>query len=193
MDTITILAMAGSSRRLSLNQGILRSAMRGAELAGAKVEHIDLRALELPIFDEDWEAEHGAPAGATRLKAAMQAAAGFLVASPEYNASITPLLKNAVDWASRRAPGEPPTVAFKGKVAAFMSASAGAFGGVRALPAVRFLFENLGTTALPTLLAMPKTNEASFGEDGFLTDEAARKRLEDHGAELVRVVRALKA
>lgn len=191
-SSIKILAFAGSSRRGSLNQGILRSARRGAEGAGALVTHVDLRDLGLPLMDEDLEREHGAPEGATKLKQMMREADGFLVASPEYNAGMPPLLKNAIDWASRRAKDEPPGVAFRGKVAAFMSASAGAFGGIRALPTVRFLFENLGTMALPTLMAMPRTTEDSFGEDGFLKDEASRGKLEALGAELVSTIAKLR-
>lgn len=188
---IRVLAFAGSSRKGSLNQGVLRSAMVGAERAGAVVTHLDLRALELPLMDQDLEREHGLPPGAVRFKAALREADGFLVASPEYNAGITPLLKNSVDWASRPEPGY-SSHPFGGKVAAFMSASAGAFGGVRALPYVRFLFENLGTQALPTILANPRTTEDSFGPDGYLTDEATRKRLEKLGADLVEVIRRLK-
>ncbi len=191
-EPIRILAFAGSSRSKSLNQGILRSAMVGAEGAGAEVEHLDLRSLALPLMDEDYEAEHGEPDGATRLKQAMRAADGFLVACPEYNAGITPLLKNSIDWASRKAPGDPPGGVYRGKVAGFMSASAGAFGGIRALPHVRWLFENLGVTALPTLMAMPRTTEESFDEHGVLRDEKARRRLEELGAELVDVIRRLR-
>src|SRR6266446_5332539 len=105
MDTIPrILAFAGSTRAASFNKRLVRIAARGAEAAGAEVTVIDLRDLPLPLFDQDQEAAEGPPENAKRLKALMVASDGFLIASPEYNSSISAVLKNTIDWASRPAP-----------------------------------------------------------------------------------------
>src|SRR5690242_15190349 len=98
--TPRILAMAGSTRSDSFNKRLVRNAARGAEAAGAEVAVIDLRDFPMPIFDQDLERDHGPPEHATRLKRMMIEHDGFLIASPEYNSSISAVLKNAVDWAS---------------------------------------------------------------------------------------------
>src|SRR4051794_15654268 len=118
-----VLSFAGSTRTDSYNKRLVRVAARGAEAAGAEVSVVDLRDFGLPLFDEDLEREQGPPENASKLKALMVASDGFLIASPEYNSSFSAVLKNAIDWASRPAPGESPLVAFRGKVAAIMSAS----------------------------------------------------------------------
>jgi chromate reductase, NAD(P)H dehydrogenase (quinone) len=102
--TPRILALAGSTRRDSFNKRLVRIAARGAEAAGAEVTIIDLRDFPLPLFDEDLEREQGPPEAATRLKRLLVGHDGLLIASPEYNSSITAVLKNALDWASRPAP-----------------------------------------------------------------------------------------
>ncbi len=124
-----ILAMAGSTRHDSYNKRLARIAALGAEAAGAEVTVIDLRDLPLPLFDEDLEREEGPPEAATKLKGLLVKHDGLIVASPEYNSSISAVLKNAIDWASRPAPGESPLVAFRGKVASLLSASPGRWAG----------------------------------------------------------------
>src|SRR5215510_12287566 len=108
-----ILAFAGSLRRDSFNKKLVPIAARGAREAGAEVTLIDLKDFPLPLFDQDLEAERGMP----KLKQLFIDHDGLLIAAPEYNSSITPVLKNAIDWVSRPAPGEPSLVAFRGKVA----------------------------------------------------------------------------
>src|SRR5262249_13595279 len=121
-----VLAFAGSLRSESFNKKLVRIAARGAEEAGAAVTLGDLRDFPLPIFDQDLETTQGMPEAGARLKNLMIQHDGFLISAPEYNSSITAALKNAIDWASRPAPGEPSLVAFRGKAAALMSASPGA-------------------------------------------------------------------
>ena len=106
--------------------------------AGAEVTLIDLRDLPLPLFDGDLEDKQGLPENAKKLKALLRAHDGLLISSPEYNSSITGVLKNAIDWASRaETDDEPPLVCFRGKVAALLSASPGALGGLRGLVHLR--------------------------------------------------------
>lgn len=117
MTAAKILAFAGSARQDSFNKKLVKIAVEGAKAAGAEVTYLDLGDLPLPLYDEDLETALGLPENALKLKALMKAHQGFLIACPEYNSSITPLLKNALDWASRSEPGEPPLVCFKEKIA----------------------------------------------------------------------------
>ena len=126
-----ILAFAGSTRRESFNKKLVAIAAQGAREAGAEVTLIDLKDFPLPLFDQDLEAEQGMPEIGKKLKKLFIDHDGLLIASPEYNSSFPAVLKNAIDWVSRPAPGEPSLVAFRGKVATLMSASPGALGGLR--------------------------------------------------------------
>jgi chromate reductase len=187
-----ILAMAGSTRQDSYNKRLARIAALGAEAAGAEVTVIDLRDFPLPLFDEDLERVEGPPEAATKLKGLMVEHDGLIVASPEYNSSVTAVLKNAIDWASRPAPGEPQLVAFRGKVASLLSASPGALGGLRGLVHLRSILGNIGVVVLPDQIAVPRAFEA-FSEDGSLIDPERQAAVEGLGRALVGFVARLKA
>lgn len=164
-----ILTFAGSLRKDSFNKKLVSIAAQGAREAGAEVTVIDLKDFPLPVFDQDYEAEQGMPETGKRLKKLFIEHDGLLIAAPEYNSSITAVLKNTIDWVSRPAPGEPPLVAFKGKVATLMSASPGALGGLRGLVHVRSILGNIGVIVLPDQIAVPKAHEA-FSSEGSLAD-----------------------
>ena len=104
------------------------------------------------------------------VKEMMKEADGFIIACPEYNGSITPLLKNTIDWASRAEEGEGPMAAYKGKTALLLASSPGGFGGMRALPHVRTILSGIGMVVLPDQLAIPAAYQA-FNDDGSLKDE----------------------
>ena len=144
---------------------------------------IDLKDFPMPLFDEDLERTQGMPEAAARLKKLMVENDGFLIASPEYNSSITAVLKNSIDWASRPVPNEPPLVAFKGKTATLMSASPGALGGLRALVHVRSILGNIGMIVLPDQVAVPKAFEA-YNDDGTLKDSKQQGAIEGLGRTL---------
>ena len=110
-----ILAFSGSARKDSYNQKLVKIAASGAEKAGAEVAVINLADFAMPIFNQDLEAAEGMPEKARQFKQLLIEHDGFLIASPEYNSAFSPLLKNAIDWASRRVGGEPPLVAYKGE------------------------------------------------------------------------------
>lgn len=191
--SVRLLAWAGSARRGSFNRRILTIASRAAEADGATVTTIDLKQLELPIMDQDLEAAQGLPPGAQRLKEAMKEADGFLIATPEYNSSYPPLLKNAIDWASRREhPDEPPLEAFAGKIAGLIAASPGKLGGLRALFALRELLQNIQVTVVPTLAANPGMSDAAFNDADNLKDKAAQKRIENVARALVEMAARLR-
>jgi chromate reductase, NAD(P)H dehydrogenase (quinone) len=101
MSGLKIIAFAGSAREGSFNKKLVKLAARGASSEGLEVTYLDFRELPLPLFDEDLEAREGLPENVWKLKSLLKDHQGFLIACPEYNSSITPLLKNAIDWASR--------------------------------------------------------------------------------------------
>jgi NAD(P)H-dependent FMN reductase len=187
-----ILAFAGSSRQGSFNKMLVKIAAQGAEKAGAEVTVIDLRDFPMPIYDGDLEEREGMPTEAKRLKELMIAHDGFLISSPEYNSSISGLLKNAIDWVSRQEGDEPPLVAFKGKTASLMSASPGHWGGLRGLVTVRSILGNIGVLVLPDQIAVAKAHEA-FDANGSLKDAKQQGGIEHLGKELVQVLQKLKS
>jgi chromate reductase len=186
-----ILAFAGSTRRDSFNKKLVPIAAKGARDAGAAVTLIDLKDFPLPLFDQDFEAEQGMPENGKRLKKLFIDHDGLLIASPEYNSSITAVLKNAIDWVSRPAPGEPSLVAFRGKVATLMSASPGALGGLRGLVHVRSILGNLGVIVLPEQIAVAKAHEA-LQPDGSLLDPKQQAGIEGLGHTLASFLMKLK-
>jgi len=185
-----ILTFAGSTRKDSYNKKLARIAVKAAEECGAEVTLVDLKDLPMPLFDEDLEREAGMPESAAKLKALMVEHDAFLIASPEYNSSITAVLKNAIDWVSRPVPNEPSLVAFKGKTAVLMSASPGNLGGLRGLVHLRAILGNIGVLVLPDQIAVPKAYEA-FDSDGRLKDAKQQAVVEDLGKKLAETVRKL--
>lgn len=188
--TPRVLAFAGSTREQSFNKKLVKIALRGAENAGAEVTYLDLRDLQLPLYDGDLEATSGLPAGARKLKDLMLTHHGFLISAPEYNSSISGVLKNSIDWASRPEPNEKSLECFSGKVAGLLSASPGALGGMRSLIHVRAILENIGTFVIPTQFSLMKAAEA-FNPDGSLKDASQQTRAEAIAAKLVDVIRRL--
>lgn len=182
-----ILAFAGSTRIDSYNKKLVKIAAAGAKVAGAEVTYIDLRDLPLPLFDEDLEAQEGLPANARTFKDLLISHQGLLIASPEYNSSLTAVLKNAIDWASRPAPNEAPLAAFAGKVASIMSASPGTLGGLRGLVHLRSILGNIKVLVLPDQIALPKAYEA-FNADGTLKDPKQQESIEKLGDGLTKIL-----
>ena len=176
-----ILAFAGSLRRDSFNKKLVKIAAQAARNAGAEVTEIDLKDYPLPIYDGDIEAESGLPENAKKLKALFLDHKALLLSCPEYNSSITGVLKNVIDWVSRSAPGEASLAAFSGKVVTLMAASPGALGGLRGLVHVRSILGNIQCIVLPDQVAVSKANEA-FDESGKLKDPKQHASIEKLGA-----------
>ena len=188
MKNAKVLAFAGSARRDSLNKRLSRLAAARARLAGLEVTWIDLRDYPLPLYDGDLEAENGIPDDGRKLRALLDQHQGLIVVSPEYNSSITPLMKNTLDWISRRDGDIDGLASFRNKVALVMSASPGGFGGMRSLALMSQLLSHLGVTVLPEQLALPRAHEA-FDDTGALKDEQMHKRLDDMVQRLAQVLR----
>ena len=192
MSVPRILAFAGSLRKDSYNKKLIQIAVQGAHRAGAHVTLIDLKDYPLPIFDEDLEKASGLPDNAKKLKALFLEHDGLLLSAPEYNSSITAVLKNTIDWVSRPVPGEPALACYLGKVATLMSASPGALGGLRGLVHVRSILGNINVIVLPDQLAISRAFEA-FAEDGSLKDAKQQAGVEGLGKTLADFLRKLKA
>jgi NAD(P)H-dependent FMN reductase len=174
---IRILALCGSSRRESLNQKLLEHAILGARVAGADVTSIRLADFELPIYDADWESEHGLPEAAQALKAMLHRHQGLLIATPEHNGGYTALLKNTLDWMSRP-DGFPP-----GKVAALLSASPGLLGGVKSQLSLQIVLSKLHVHVIPDSFAL-SAGHLAFDADGGLKDAVVEKAVRRIGAAL---------
>ena len=187
-----ILAFAGSSGTKSLNKKLVKIAAHGAESEGAQVTYLDLRDIPMPIYDEDLEANEGMSENVLKFRELMRANQGLLISSPEYNGSISGLLKNAIDWASRPDPESQPKGAdcFKDKVAALMTVSPGALGGIRGLVHVRAILGNLGVIVLPEQRAISHGQQA-FNEDSNLKDEKQQASIIKLGTRVTTVVSKL--
>ncbi len=189
-EKVKIVALAGSTREGSYNKKLAKIAAQAAQAAGADVSVIDLRDFPLPLFDEDLEKRDGAPDSAKKIKDILKFSDGFLIASPEYNSSITGVLKNTIDWTSRPSPDEPPLVCFQGKTAAIMSASPGGLGGLRGLVTLRSILGNIGVLVLPNQVSVSKAHEA-FNADGSLKDAQQTASIKNLAAQLVSTLQKL--
>ncbi len=187
-----ILAFSGSARKDSFNQKLVTAAARHAEAAGADVTLISLRDYPMPLFNQDEEAEHGQPDSVKALKELFVAHDGLLVSAPEYNGSITPLLKNTLDWLSRQHDDEPSMIAYRNKTAAIMGASPGGLGGLRGLVHVRAILSNLGVLVIPKQFALGAAHKA-FDDNGELAAERDRDTVIQLTANLVKTTDGLSA
>lgn len=185
-----ILAFAGSARRDSVNKRLVHIAAAAAESAAAEVTVIDLADYPLPLFDQDLEQRDGLPENAAKLKQLFLDHQGLLLACPEYNSSITPLLKNTIDWVSRPAEGESFLAAYQGKVAALLAASPGALGGLRGLVHVRSILSSIGVIVLPNQFALSHAMDA-FDEQGHLKDEQQQSKVAGVGTQLAEIMQRL--
>jgi len=185
-----ILAFAGSTRKDSYNKKLINIAAAAARQAGAEVTVVDLAQLAMPLYDGDLEAREGIPPNGKKFKELLKSHQGMLIAAPEYNSSITGVLKNAIDWASRPEPNEPALVAFAGKVAGIMSASPGALGGLRGLVHLRAILGNIHVIVVTDQVAINTAHEA-FNPDGSLKDEKKQAAVEGLAKKVVSVTSRL--
>jgi chromate reductase, NAD(P)H dehydrogenase (quinone) len=176
MPTPKILVFASSIRIGSHNGRLAALAAKELTLLDAEVTYISLADYPLPIYDADLDGR-GQPAEAGKLKQMIMAHHGVFIASAEYSASVTPLLKNAIDWVSRvRERGEPTYAAFKGRVFAISSASPGRAGGLRSLIALRQILElGCGALVLPDQVAIPQAAEAFDEMDNIVDNRTANE------------------
>jgi NAD(P)H-dependent FMN reductase len=190
MSIPKILAFSGSAREDSFNQRLVENAAAAAAAAGAAVTLINLREFPMPLMDQDLERDQGEPEHAARLKQLFIEHDGLLIASPEYNSSVSPLLKNALDWVSRQVGDEPSAVAYKGKTVALLSASPGRLGGIRGLVHVRSVLNTLGALVLADQGSVSSAFSA-FDDEGKLVNQHDIDRVTGVAAQLVDVLTRL--
>ena len=196
MQGTRLLVIPGSARTGSLNRRLAALAAALASNAGATVDELDLRSLQLPVYDGDIESASGVPEGAVRLLGAIVAADAVLVVTPEYNGFPTPLVVNAFDWLSRiAAQGTRPSglAATANKPVGLLSASPGPLGGLRAMNFLRqYLQMAFAMIVVPQQFALGRANEA-FDDRGALKDEKATKAVHGVLAALGSLAAALRA
>jgi NAD(P)H-dependent FMN reductase len=152
---IRVLVFAGSLRRDSLNERLASLAAAVVEEQGGTVDRARMADFDCPSYDGDVERESGVPPGAQRLRERLVAADAFLIASPEYNASMPGCLKNAIDWVSRVRP-QP----LNGRQGMLLSASPSMAGGNRGLWSLRVPLEHLGARVYPDMFSLAQAHEA---------------------------------
>ena len=187
-----ILVIPGSLRARSHNVRLAALATKELTLADADVTRISLADYPLPIYDADTAEESGPPHNAVKLKQLMSAHHGVFIASPEYNASITPLIKNTIDWISAvRERGEPPLAAYQNRVFALGGASPGRSGAMHSLLALRqVLAVGCGALVIAEQVTVPNAEQA-FDEMDELKDERAADELKAVVRKLVDVAERL--
>lgn len=170
-----ILVLASSTRIGSYNVKLAALAAKELTLIDADVTRISLVDYELPIYDPDLDARVGQPANALRLKQMIAAHHGVFIASAEYSASVTPILKNAIDWVARvRERGDPAYAAFRGRVFAISAASQEAGGGLHTLTALRQILElGCGALVIPEQVAIAQADQAFDDMDNIIETRTA--------------------
>lgn len=176
--TPRILVFAGSIRSGALSGKTADAAMKELALQGAEVTRISLADYPLPILNEDLEREKGAPENAVRLAHRISDHDGVLIATPEYNSSLPPLLKNTIDWislVSKDAQGR-PLRAFSGKPVALCSSSNGGFAGIRAITHLRGVLVHVQAEVITPQCSVPNAQDA-FDENGGFIEERLQKSM----------------
>ena len=172
---LRILVFAGSIRSGSFNVALAQAANKVLAEMGAETTMISLGDYALPLVDEDLKSDRGVPENAVKLARRLAAHDGLFIASPEYNSSIPPLLKNAVDWISLAPRDIKP---YAGLTVALGAASNGALGGIRGLYHLRSVLMNVGAQIITEQAGISRAASA-FGEDGLPVDERQRGMLEN--------------
>jgi NAD(P)H-dependent FMN reductase len=170
-STLRVLVCAASLRADSLNRKLAALATRVAQKNGAAVDFASMRDFEVPAYDGDVEGADGIPAGASEFRRRLVESDAFIIASPEYNASMPGVLKNLIDWTSRFRP-QP----FDERHCLLMSASPSLVGGNRGLWSLRVPLEHLGSRVFPDMFSLSMAHKAFAGDD--LADQALLARFE---------------
>ncbi|MGW7369882.1 NADPH-dependent FMN reductase [Streptomyces sp. NPDC054841] len=168
---LRVLVFGAALRAGSINARLASLVARLIADTGATVDLATMRDFDMPLYDGDLEDEEGLPTGALALRDRLERCDAFVISSPEYNASMPGVLKNAIDWVSRVQP-QP----FKSKHAMLLSASPSMVGGNRGLWSLRVPLEHLGTRVYPDMFSLAKSHQG-FTEDGLLADSGLQGRL----------------
>ena len=171
-STRKIVVFTGSTRKNSFNKKLAKAAAAIAEAKNVEVTYLDLADYEAPVYSGDIEADSGLPESMRKLKSILAASDGLLIATPEYNGHVPPVLVNCFSWASRKEGDEQGMVAFEGKFAGLMATSPGRLGGIRVLPRLRASLSDLGVMVVPGFVSVPSASNA-FADDGSIDENTA--------------------
>ena len=172
-NSVKILAFAGSARKSSINKVLVNEAARIAEEQDACVTLADLADFPADVYHGDDEEKNGVPKTMQKFKALLASHHAFIIATPDYNGGITPLLLNVFSWASRPEGDEEPKSVFAGKPVAIMAASPGGLGGIRAISRLREMLADLDCMVIPGFVTIGNAYEA-FNDQGRLKSEQTR-------------------
>ena len=179
-----VLVFSGSTRSASFNKKLAVAGSEAIDAAGASATLIDLADYPAPIYNGDEEEAKGFPSTMWDFRSRIAEHDAIMIATPEYNGSVPPLLVNILNWASRPVGDEPPCAVFIGKPVALMAATPGDLGGVRVIPRLRDFLAELGAVTVPGFVTVPSAFEA-FNNDGKLTAKQPKKMLERLAERLV--------
>ncbi|MER8477062.1 NADPH-dependent FMN reductase [Mesorhizobium sp. M1163] len=186
-----ILVVAGSVRSGAYSARTADVAQKELAMQGAEVTRISLADYPLPILDQDLEKEEGIPENAFKLGRMIAAHDGLLIATPEYNGSIPPLLKNTIDWVSQlRKDGGRTFRPLAGKVAGLCSSSNGPFGGIRCINHLRAVLVRCRMEVVTPECSVPEGGNA-FDDEGNFRDERLRQSMEHLCRTLIETSRML--
>lgn len=190
--TIKILAFDGSGRKDSINRNVLNHVIEQVKADGnAQITQINLHDYDLPLYNGDLESEHGIPDKVKELKELFQSHDAFLIATPEYNGSFSPLLKNALDWVSRPVEGSPYLIEFSGKTAGLITAAAGKLGGMRGIYQLNTVLFGVGVTVLPNIVSIAFYDDA-IDDNKKLKKDADKNAVTTLAKNIVKFTTALK-
>jgi len=164
----TLIALCGSTRRASFNRRLLDLASAELTALGAEIDLVEPEAVDLPIYNGDFQDAEGIPDAVVALHDRFATAQGILVASPEYNGAFSPLLKNTIDWVSRVDMG-----VFRPRRIGLLATSPGRRGGVHGMGMLAQVFAYLGASVHGNHFSLPSASHV-FTEDGLVPEEAAR-------------------
>lgn len=179
--SIKIVGISGSLRTASYNTVAVKLALQLAHRHDIEVEYINLQQLDIPLFNEDLK-NNDLPTGVKILRDKIDQAQGLIIATPEYNHSLTGVLKNAIDWISL-----PPNV-FSGKIGAILSASTSGFGGVRAQLNLRLILSYLNVLLISSPEVHISNAQNAFTVDGQLTDSKLQQQLQSLVDNLINLI-----
>ncbi len=185
-EPLCVLVLSASLRTESLNSRLARLAAATVEANGGDVDFASMAEFDVPSYDGDVQASDGFPDAAEEFRRRLELADAFVVASPEYNASIPGALKNAIDWVSRFRP-QP----FNERHGLLVSASPSMVGGNRGLWALRIPFEHLGARLYPDMFSLAQAHKA-FNTEGRIANEQLQERFEANVANFMDLVEASK-
>jgi chromate reductase, NAD(P)H dehydrogenase (quinone) len=185
-EPISFLVFSASLRAQSLNARLAELAAVTIEGSGGSVDRSSMRDFDCPSYDGDVQDREGFPDGAKQLRRRLEECDAFVIAVPEYNASMPGVLKNAIDWVSRFSP-QP----FNELDGLLLSASPSMVGGNRGLWALRIPFEHLGARVYPDMFSLAQAHAALDGE-GRIGDPQLRQRFDTNIVNFMDAVEAHK-